>query len=137
MFGGTLSMTDESPTALMTRSQSSADDPGAFWRDVYAGGMALARSNRWVAEARLREVVTRQLAPLAKRAIADAAPNDQQSAASQLALAMGRWRTALDAAQSVGDLTQAYAAVVDDYLALEAAVFPQSAMPDAPPMRRE
>ncbi|HUY77307.1 MAG TPA: glycosyltransferase family 2 protein [Ktedonobacterales bacterium] len=130
-------MVDESPIALMTRSQSSADDPGAFWRDVYAGGMALARSNRWVAEARLREVVTRQLAPLAKRAIADAAPNDQQSAASQLALAMGRWRTALDAAQSVGDLTQAYAAVVDDYLALEAAVFPQPATPDAPLMRRE
>jgi len=130
-------MVDESPIALMTRSQSSADDPGAFWRDVYAGGMALARSNRWVAEARLREVVTRQLAPLAKRAIADAAPNDQQSAASQLALAMGRWRTALDAAQSVGDLTHAYAAVVDDYLALEAAVFPQPATPDAPLMRRE
>jgi len=130
-------MVDESPTALRTRSQSPADDPGAFWRDVYAGCAALARSNRWVAEAQLREVVTRQLAPLAKRAIADAAPNDQQSAAPQLALAMARWRTALDAAQSIGDLTQAYATVVDDYLALEAAVFPQPATPDAPSMRHE
>lgn len=129
-------MRDESPTALMTRSQPSTENPDAFWQDVYAGCAALARSNRWVAQARLREVITRRLEPIATRAPADGAPTDQQAGSPQLA-SLARWRTALGATLSVADLAQAYLAVVDDYLALEAADFPQHVTPDAPPMRRE
>src|SRR5579883_1430251 len=132
MFGGTFSMVDESPTALMTISQLSAENAGgadSFWRDAHGGAAALARSNRWVAKARLRELITRHLTPLAKCAAALVAPTNPSQAASQISAALARWGELLDGAESVGDLVRAYARVADDYLALSALVSPQQTPP--------
>jgi len=131
-----LSMVDGLPTALMTRSQPSAANADGFWREVCAGAAALARSNCWVAKSRLREVAARYLAPRDQGVADDGVATERGRERAPLTSGMSGWQETLDAATTVGELTQAYIAAVDTYLALEAAALPQRTTSDLTSARR-
>lgn len=132
-----MSIVSETSVARLTAPQATIEGAEVFWREIYAGLASLARANGWVARERLRVVIARRLTSLATRSADRSVSDSAAHASSPLVTQKARWSLLLDGAETLAQLTQAYAAVIHDYSALEASLSAGIASVEVAPARHE